>query len=557
MSATNSYLKKIYNDTLWGAAWFSWYDFPVTDSVLVAGDVSQCALKELNRRFTRMTVFNEQEEYNGCVFSAVLVCGGLGSREKNELFLDSAGKMLSENGVLLWAADNKLGVRFLCGDVHFSDEGQYFSRKEWEAMFQEAGMPVTGVYGLMPGWHLLRNVFSDKCPLSSDNFDRLEYHYVKPECMFADEREILENIALGANFFVMANALLLEYRAKPVNQFVLYADMYADKEEENASVIMRIDDGTVIKKPLFVRGDVEHIYRYGEELRNRGLKVIPQKYDLGNIVMPYLDAPLLTRIMAEVAAESVEGFHQLLLRFWKCILASSELTEESNFPIKDIDLGPTLVSAYLDMIPGNAFLINDEFVFFDQEYCCSNYPAKFVLYRSLETLYGGKPEIEDFVPIELVKKWFALCEVWPFFHEVDRNVFIRRVRQENIYANYQKKYGPNYCAIARNKKALSRMDMLAEYDLFATLGERKVVLFGSGMYADRYLQQYGYKYPPIFMIDNEEKKWNTYKNNIEIVSPEIITGMDKNKLMIIICSRYDKEIGKQLKAMGIEDYKVY
>lgn len=557
MVVANSYLQEVYQNTPMGAAWFSWYDFPSTDSVLIAGDVSASAKEELAGRFTEVVLFNDWKSCESCSFSAILICGGLGTREDNEAFLYSARMFLAEDGVLLWAADNKLGVRFLCGDVHFGDEGQFFTYEEWKGIFQQANMPVTSVYGLMPGWHLARNVFADEWQLNSDNIGRLEFHYVKPDCMFGDERELLSNIAGENKFSKIANAFLWEYKPSRESDCVLYADMYADKDRHNASVIMFISDGTVVKKPLFTGGTVEHIYKHSEELHQRGLKVVQQKYACGKITMPFLHASLLTKAMAREAARSAMKFQRMLMIFWQCILSSSEHVKGSNFPVTNRDLGPILSRAYLDMVPRNAFLINDEFVFFDQEYCYLNYPAKFIMYRSLVTLYGEEPQIERFVPLERAKEWFELCDLWDVFYHVDRSVFIHDVRQEKIYAEYQKKYGLNNAAIIRNKKALSNMDILGEYDLFAELGNRSIILFGAGGYADMYLQLYGNKYKPAFILDNDKEKWHKYKEGIPIFSPEKMKRVNKKRFMVIICSRCAKEISKQLQAMGIEDYKVY
>ena len=51
MVGANSYLQNLYHNTLMGAAWFSWYDFPSTRAALVAGEVSGAAMDELSRRY--------------------------------------------------------------------------------------------------------------------------------------------------------------------------------------------------------------------------------------------------------------------------------------------------------------------------------------------------------------------------------------------------------------------------------------------------------------------------------------------------------------------------
>ncbi|WP_143555589.1 hypothetical protein [Selenomonas ruminantium] len=557
MAGKRTYLEKLYDETLWGAAWFSWYDFPERDSVLVAGCVSSAALEELSRRFLSVRQYDPDKSYEGCMFSAILVGGSLGSRVDNTAFLNSVKHSLSAHGILLWAADNKLGTRFLCGDDHWNDEGEYFTRQEWEHMFLSAGLPVSRVYGLMPGWHLLRNVFSDDCPLTGDTMQRLELRYVTPENLFRDETELLHDILDNQCFSYMVNAFLLEYRQEKAESAVLYADMYGDKDRESASVIQRLTDGMVVKKPLYIGGSVAAIYHHGEILRKRGLSVVVQQYDGENIIMPYMEVPLLSQVMEQTAKRSETEFRRLLERYWQCILNSSDEAEINDFPHTNQDVGKILQKAYVDMIPTNVFVSGDKLVFFDQEYCYENYPARFVLYRGLGTLYSACPDLKKFVSLETVKEWFGITEIWPVFQVADREHFVCRARNMELYGEYHEKHCRNARFINRNRQLLSRIDKLACEDLFADIKGKKIVLFGAGRFCDRYLQEFGNIYSPDFIVDNDSEKWHKRKKSVEILSPDVLKTMNPNFLRIIVCCHSVDSIGRQLKSLGIEDYRVY
>ena len=384
------YLQKLYDETRMGAAWFSWYDFPQSGSVLLTGDVSAAAVRELEKRFLHVEVYAMGKKYARESFAAVLVAGGLGSPSDNDVFLRWVKDLLTPEGVLLWCADNKLGTRFLCGDVHLTDEGEYFTHRDWEDMFREAGCTVTCVYGLMPGWHMPRNIFTAECPLKEDNLNRSEYYCANPELMFRDEREMVEDLVRCGVFFSHANGFIFEYRRQGGENSVLMGDVSPDKGDE-ASAILRCADGTFEKKPLFADGSVEKIFRHGEELRQRGLKTVPQEYKDSRIVMPVIRAPLLSRILAKTADASKDDFRALLEKFWVCILQSSDTATCSSSPFQKGDYGVILQRAYTDMTPTNAFYMDGEYVFFDQEYSQDNYPAKFVLYRALVNLYAAEP----------------------------------------------------------------------------------------------------------------------------------------------------------------------
>ena len=62
---------------------------------------------------------------------------------------------------------------------------------------------------------------------------------------------------------------------------------------------------------------------------------------------------------------------------------------------------------------------------------------------------------------------------------------------------------------------------------------------------------------PKFIVDNNENKWHTFKQGIEIFAPTVLADKEADALRVIICSRFVEEIGKQLQSMGIDDYRVY
>lgn len=550
----NDYLWQIYNETLWGAAWFSWYDFPDCGRVLVAGSIGRMALTELGRRFGAVDIWNGSPQASK-KYGAVLVGGSLGSMADNEAFLREAVTMLTVGGVLLWVADNKLGTRFLCGDKHFGDEGEYFTRCQWQEMFQKCGLCSVKGYGLMPGWHLLRNVFAEGCLLTRGHLQRLEYHYTAPENLFRDEHELLGELT-GTELFPWAGAFLWEYHRGGRDR-LLYADMYGDKPREEATVFMHFVERKVVKKPLYSGGSVAHIYRHGEELRGQGLRVVSQKYANDRITMPYLELPLLADVMAETAARDENTFWTLLDGWWECIVQSSVRSAASAFPLS-LPVGEIILAkVYADMSPTNAFWDGGECVFFDQEYCCVDYPARFALYRGLVSLYAARPDLAKYVPLQWVQEHFSLADVWENFVVVDYKYFVGRARNLSLFNRYNCEHVCQSRQMEKNGHALSRLAYLMELDLFAGSEGKKIVLFGAGEYCRRYLQRHGKEHLPSFIVDNDAAKWHTFLGTVEILPPGVLKDFDNEGLHIIICCSRTETIGRQLRNMGLEDYRIF
>jgi len=89
------------------------------------------------------------------------------------------------------------------------------------------------------------------------------------------------------------------------------------------------------------------------------------------------------------------------------------------------------------------------------------------------------------------------------------------------------------------------------------LAGKSIVVFGAGKMLEYYLDHEGKKYPPEFAVDNDEKKWGSNVKGIPVKQPQSILAIPKDNLRLLICSIYYREIAKQLREMGIDNYYIY
>ncbi|MBQ1511539.1 MAG: hypothetical protein IIZ54_11780 [Selenomonadaceae bacterium] len=80
----------------------------------------------------------------------------------------------------------------------------------------------------------------------------------------------------------------------------------------------------------------------------------------------------------------------------------------------------------------------------------------------------------------------------------------------------------------------------------------KRVLFGAGNMCRAYMKCYGEKYPPLFTCDNDKAKWGSEFCGLEVKNPEALKDLPED-CAILICNVYYREIGQQLKDMGIRN----
>ena len=73
---------------------------------------------------------------------------------------------------------------------------------------------------------------------------------------------------------------------------------------------------------------------------------------------------------------------------------------------------------------------------------------------------------------------------------------------------------------------------------------------------ESYMDAFGEKYPPEFLVDNNSKLWGTKRLGFEVKKPEEILEIPQDQRNVWICNTYYDAIGLQLDKMGVE-YSCY
>lgn len=93
--------------------------------------------------------------------------------------------------------------------------------------------------------------------------------------------------------------------------------------------------------------------------------------------------------------------------------------------------------------------------------------------------------------------------------------------------------------------------------IFSNAKGKKVIIFGTGNMVNHYLKNVAAEYIPDFYVDNNPQKWDTYIGDKMVKNPQVLKEFPSESLHIIICNNYFREIGKQLRDMGIFNYYIY
>lgn len=518
------------------------------------------------------------------------------SRESLRL-LKLCHALLKKDGRMLIGAENRYAVKYICGDRdpytnhnfdgienyrRLSDAdwgsiaGRCYSMSELKLMLSQAGFENDKFYSVMPSLQETQLVYEEGYEPVEELAMRYFPLYNYPDSVFIEEQYLYTDLIKNGMFHKMANAYIIECSIDGQLDDTLHATISLDRGHDNALVTSICEhDGVrnVIKRAVYKEGihKLKEMQDNHNNLHTRGINVVDSSVENDTFVMPYVDAPIAMNELKAIAKKDKNAFLKAMDDMYELIINSSEhtgiISEKDRNSADGRDLGLILEKGYIDMVPLNCFYdgtIEDSksrFIYYDQEFYWDNCPAKAIMYRSISIIYDGTDkEFERIMPrTELLNRYgLAECEdVWQRmssrFTETLRNQKPLRPYYENkrvdgriLYTNREK---INYSA-----KEYQRIfvDIFNDYS-----DDKKLILFGSGRFTERFLFEFAGDYSIYSIVDNNSAKWGTTMAGIPVNSPDILREIPESERHIIICIKGYNGVVNQLKDMGITDYHIY
>lgn len=505
--------------------------------------------------------------------------------------------LLKSEGRLVIGTENRYAIKYICGDRdpytnhnfdgienyrRLSDAdrdsiaGRCYSMSELKLMLSQAGFENDKFYSVMPSLQETQLVYAEGYEPVEELAMRYFPLYNYPDSVFLEEQYLYTDLIKNGMFHKMANAYIIECSMDGQLDDTLHATISLDRGHDNALVTSICEhDGVrnVIKKAVYEEGihKLKEMQDNLNDLHARGINVVVSSVENDTFIMPYVDAPVAMNELKAIAKKDKNAFLKAMDDMNELILNSSEhtgiISEKDRNSADGRDLGPILERGYIDMVPLNCFYdgtIEDSrsrFIYYDQEFYWDNCPAKAIMYRSISIIYDGTDkEFERIMPrTELLDRYgLAECEdLWQRmssrFTETLRNQKQLRPYYENkrvdgriLYTNREK---INYSA-----KEYQRIfvDIFNDYS-----DDKKLILFGSGRFTERFLFEFAGDYSIYSIVDNNSAKWGTTMAGIPVNSPDILREIPESERHIIICIKGYNGVVNQLKDMGITDFHIY
>lgn len=500
--------------------------------------------------------------------------------------LSKCRKHLKDGGHLFLACDNRMALRYFAGDYDpYTDRifdgienyrelsgrdreaigGRCYARYELEEYLDGAGFVNRRGYSILPGLEMPQQLYAwDYLPE-----EELDIRYTpifhNPKTVFMDLSQIYKGIIKNGMFHQMANAYMIDCTIDGDFYEVDHVTSSMDRGEENAIATILKKDGVVVKHALYPEGNhrIEELFQNMGELRDRGIKTVELKlscfgtYDnqkIAGVEMERFYAPTALEYLRELIFRDKNLFIQKTCEFLDMILKSSreELTKTS-------ELAPIYHEVYIDMVPLNAFYKEGEFVFFDQEFKEHNYPVKVVLARAIDILYGGDKRMEEIVPVEYFLSQYDMWGKISVYRTMG-DTYIKSLRNTNSLAEYNSRHLAQMSEINVNKQRINFTE--EEYrgvfvDLLKDTKDKKVYVFGSGVWARKFIAEYGDRVCIQALMDNNSDRWGQIVEGVEVISPEVLKGENIRCCKVIICIKNYGAVLLQLKSMGVQYYGIY
>lgn len=435
------------------------------------------------------------KKYDYVVFIGVLEYAAVFSDSINpyEEFLKNIKACLKEDGIVLFAIENKSGLKYWLGaaedhlQVPFAGIAGYkspktartFSKKELEDILNRVGFVNHRFYGVLPDYKFPELVFSENYTPDYMNLRKVSFTYAQNSMLVANEKDLYKDIIDNNVFFYFANSYLVEASTQklPKEQVIhVSAKGEVHKKYRVSTIIDNMN--TVYKVPMHPAAEVHinDILENTEYLQRRGIKILPIKKIGRNLYSEMYNGQGAQSYFAQALVENdrqrIFWLIDLLKRNYE---KSSDVVEyninniiEKNHLVdKKINYGKILNKAFIDMTLYNAFVEDNELVFYDQEWCFSDVPLNFCMYYSIKSAYY-KADVETRISFAELLKYMGI-----------------------------------------SAEELVVYDKLEEY-IWSTVMYRQTDFYGAEGYCNRYSNEMTYQY----MIDENKKLQKSYDEKI-------------------------------------------
>lgn len=560
-----------------------WYDFLPGGQVLFIGSPQDAVAELLEGRDMQMTYASPEQTCDPAWqrlqeggFDYIISIESLETHPAPERPLSAWKELLKPAGRMLLGMNNRFGIRYFCGDrdlytgrnfdgiedyrrayVNRGDafQGRTYSRAQLRQLLGAAGWQSFRFFSVLSDLKNPALLYAEDYLSNEDLAIRVFPAYNYPDTVFLEEESLYGGLAENDMFHQTANAYLIECSLDGEHSDVVHVTSSMERGRESALLTLIRRSGRVEKRAAYPEGQARlaQLVEHGRELAGRGIRVVDARMEGGVCVMPYVKEKVGLVYLRELLRVDREQFLRELDHFRDTILRSSEIVE----PDRGDGQGAVLRKGYLDMVPLNSFYQDGEFLFYDQEFCRENCPANVMIYRMAASF--GSMELQRFLPIKVLYDRYGLTQNLERWQRMEWE-FLSELRKEKELLKYHERCRRNGDLLHANRQRLNYSEAAYQrlfIDIFRNADTRKLILFGSGIFARKFLALYSQDYPVYAIVDNNEERWGQELEGVPIQSPQLLSRLSGGEYKVLICIKNYLSVMRQLDDMGVREYSIY
>lgn len=424
----------------------NWYPFSENQKILVIEEVGDFKNVETTEKYD------------------IIILIGISPKQKLAQILTEAEQILEPEGKFLIAVDNKFGIRFFAGDpenilnkkfeslIGYNNEIEKietYTKTSLETTLKNLGYKTKFYYPL-PDYRLPNVIFSDKQLPEYNSVDKYNPYHTEKSDILINEIDVLREILKTDKkmFTFFANSYLVEATKGNCDETYKYIS-FNNLRKEEYQLITKIADEYVEKQVVNEKANkhYQNIKDNIKILQDAGVETVDYIQE-GKIRSKYIEQKyLLNNVLTEKLEQGKnEEFYDILDRYMqiinintykendygKTVFGKYEINIENKEIIENLNF---MKNGLWDMTFKNCFLLDDKFLFFDQEWNETNLPVEFILYRSIFYTIS----LRRFIHIDKLFEKYNLTPYLELFRQLD-NKLQEKIRDDKTWEFYSRNF---------------------------------------------------------------------------------------------------------------------
>lgn len=378
-------------------------------------------------------------------FNYILIISKLNELEDK---LSIVIEKLKSNGKILLIENNVLSIKNIC---ELNQKEGIYNLKQIEEILKKYDINNKKIYYVLHDYKKANVIFTDKHLPDKETIQRNITFYNEEIITGNNENDLYKEILnQDANLFkFFANSFFIECAQTAFEEneieFVSYSNIR--KEKYRIKTIISRDKVYKTYANKNAKEHIEQVKKNIDIMNQNNIKTL-DSYDKEKIISKYqqeketLEEFLINKIEShdvEIAKEIIIKFYEELKEKLVKVEKKENVFEKYGleYEKENIDNLNFVKYGLWDLIFQNTFYIDEEFVFYDQEWIEENIPVEYIMYRTIkysmalqnlltkETLYDiigiNKKNIELFDKLDEVLQQKIRCEEYWQIHAIPNN----------------------------------------------------------------------------------------------------------------------------------------